>query len=56
MLLVEDVDDRAFLKALFEAMYPEVPEPRTESQKAGQNHVLRYLPCCIFRGNLSPCH
>lgn len=26
MLLVEDVDDRAFLKTLFEAMYPELPE------------------------------
>lgn len=28
MLLVENVDDRAFLKTLFEAMYPELPEPR----------------------------
>lgn len=28
MLLVENVDDRVFLKALFEAMYPELPEPR----------------------------
>lgn len=28
MLLVENVDDRAFLKALFEAMYPELPAPR----------------------------
>ena len=28
MLLVEDVDDREFLKALFEAMYPELPEPK----------------------------
>lgn len=28
MLLVENVDDRAFLKRLFEAMYPELPEPR----------------------------
>lgn len=26
MLLVENVDDRAFLKTLFEAMYPELPE------------------------------
>lgn len=26
MLLVENVDDREFLKALFEAMYPELPE------------------------------
>ena len=28
MLLVENVDDRTFLKTLFEAMYPELPEPR----------------------------
>lgn len=28
MLLVENVDDRQFLKALFEAMHPELPEPR----------------------------
>ena len=28
MLLVEQVDDRAFLSALFEAMYPELPEPK----------------------------
>ena len=28
MLLVENVDDRQFLAALFEAMYPELPEPR----------------------------
>lgn len=28
MLLVENVDDRRFLKALFEAMYPELPERR----------------------------
>jgi len=28
MLLVENVDDRVFLKALFEAMYPELPEPK----------------------------
>ncbi len=26
MLLVENVDDREFLKKLFEAMYPELPE------------------------------
>lgn len=26
MLLVENVDDREFLKQLFEAMYPELPE------------------------------
>ena len=28
MLLVENVDHRAFLTALFEAMYPELPEPK----------------------------
>lgn len=28
MLLVENVDDRAFLEALFRAMYPELPAPK----------------------------
>ena len=28
MLLVENVDDGAFLRALFEAMYPELPVPK----------------------------
>lgn len=28
MLLVEHVDDREFLKALFERMYPELPETK----------------------------
>ena len=28
MLLVERVDDRVFLKQLFEAMYPELPAPK----------------------------
>ena len=28
MLLVDNVDDRAFLRALIEAMYPELPEPK----------------------------
>lgn len=28
MLLVENVDDREFLKALFEAMYPELPQSK----------------------------
>ena len=27
MLLVDNVDDRSYLKNLFEAMYPELPEP-----------------------------
>ena len=28
MLLVEDIENRGFLKELFEAMYEELPEPR----------------------------
>lgn len=28
MLLVEKVDEREFLKQLFDAMYPELPEPK----------------------------
>ena len=28
MLLVDRVDDKAFLESLFEAMYPELPEPK----------------------------
>lgn len=28
MLLVDNVDDREFFKLLFEAMYPELPEPK----------------------------
>ena len=28
MLLVENVDDRAFLKELLEAMYPDLPQPK----------------------------
>ena len=28
MLLVEDIEDREFLKKLFEAMYEELPEPK----------------------------
>lgn len=33
MLLVENVDDRAFLKALFEAMYAQLPEPRASRRR-----------------------
>ena len=28
MLLIENVDDRAFLKELLKAMYPELPQPK----------------------------
>ena len=30
MLLVDNVDDREFLKLLFEAMYTELPEPKNK--------------------------
>ncbi len=33
MLLVEDLDDRAFLRTLFEAMYPQLPEPKQKKSK-----------------------
>ncbi len=33
MLLVENVDDREFLRDLFEAMYPELPEPSKKGKK-----------------------
>ena len=33
MLLVENVDDRAFLAALFEAMEPELPLPKPKKPK-----------------------
>ena len=32
MLVVENVDDREFLKQLFEAMYPELPEPKKKKK------------------------
>ncbi len=32
MLLVENVDDRAFLCELFAAMYDELPDPKTEKR------------------------
>ena len=32
MLLVDNVDDRVFLKTLFEAMYPELPEPKKKKK------------------------
>ena len=33
MLLVDNVEDRAFLKTLLEAIYEELPAPRRERQK-----------------------
>ena len=32
MLLVENIDDRTFLKELFEAIYPELPDPKKHSK------------------------
>ena len=32
MLLVDNVDDRVFLKELVESMYPELPEPKKKKQ------------------------
>lgn len=32
MLLVENVDDREFLKTLFEEMYPELPAPKPKKK------------------------
>lgn len=37
MLLVEDVDDRAFLEQLFRSMYPELPAPK--SKKKPKSHI-----------------
>lgn len=34
MLVVEDVDDRQYLTGLFEAMYPELPEPKPKKKKS----------------------
>lgn len=33
MILVDDVDDKEFLKKLFEAMYPELPERKKRGSK-----------------------
>lgn len=33
MLLCENTDDRAFLKQLFEAMSPELPEPKQKDKR-----------------------
>lgn len=32
MLLVDNVDDREFLKTLFEGMYPELPAPKSKKK------------------------
>ncbi len=33
MLVVDNVDDRQYLAGLFEAMYPELPEPKPKKNK-----------------------
>ncbi|MBS7175825.1 Regulator of competence-specific genes [uncultured Ruminococcus sp.] len=33
MLVVEDVENKAFLSALVRAMYPELPEPKAKKKK-----------------------
>lgn len=33
MILVEEVDDRAFLTALFQQMYDELPEPKAKKKR-----------------------
>lgn len=33
MLLVDNMDNKEFLKELFEAMYEELPEPKTKKKK-----------------------
>ena len=35
MLVVEDVDNSAFLTELFEAMYPQLPPPKVKAAKGG---------------------
>lgn len=35
MLVVEDVDNSAFLTELFEAMYPQLPPPKAKAAKGG---------------------
>ncbi|MCM1149417.1 MAG: competence protein TfoX [Butyricicoccus sp.] len=34
MLVVDNVDDRQYLTGLFEAMYPELPEPKPKKKKS----------------------
>lgn len=41
MLLVENVDDREFLAALFTAMYPELPEPKKKRTKKSELETQR---------------
>lgn len=36
MLLCDNVDDREFLKELFEAIYPELPEPKKKTKKGSK--------------------
>lgn len=40
MLLVEEVDDKAFLTGLFQAMYEELPVPKPRKKKTIASDLL----------------
>ena len=44
MLLVENIDDRDFLKALFEAMYPE-PTRNENTEEINMMLCIAAAPC-----------
>lgn len=39
MILVENLDDRDYLTGLFEAIYPELPEPKPRKKKIKQEET-----------------
>lgn len=39
MILVENLDDRDYLTGLFEAIYPELPEPKPRKKKIRQEET-----------------
>ena len=40
-LVVENVDDRDFLRELFEAIYPELPEPKPKKRPQSHGNVKK---------------
>ena len=42
LLVVENVDDLDFLKKLFEAIYPELPEPKPKSGKKSTGDIKHF--------------
>ena len=44
MLLVENVDDREFLSALFRALYEAAPESRKQQNKGGKRNAEQQTP------------